>query len=322
MEKFAGIAEFVATVEAGSFAQAAQRLGMTPSGVGKAVSRLESRLGLRLLRRSTRRLIVTEAGAECHQRFRQFLFDLDEMEMMWEPTKSLRGTLRLQLTPALARVLIMPALPAFYRAHPDLTLQISLRNDMLDPIEEGVDLSVRVGSFDGANIITRRVGLTHYVTVCSPAYARGMGIPLQPEQLLQHNCLRFHSRQTGRPRKWSFAEHGAPLELAVSGNLVLNNTDGLVEAAIGGIGIAQVPYYATEQALRDGRLIEILAPWNAAARDVCAIYSVAQRSSLKVNAFIDFLRDVLPQQRRQEDHATLSSSGARHSSSAFIASSE
>src|SRR5690606_13782864 len=137
VEKFAGIEEFAMTVEAGSFAKAAQRLNMTPSGVGKAVSRLENRLGLRLLRRSTRRLIVTEAGAECYQRFKQFLSDLDEMEMAWESTKSLRGMLRLHITPALARVLIMPALPAFYKKYPDLTLSISLRNDMLDPIEEG-----------------------------------------------------------------------------------------------------------------------------------------------------------------------------------------
>jgi LysR family transcriptional regulator for bpeEF and oprC len=293
MEKFSGIAEFVATVEAASFAQAAQRLSMTPSGVGKAVSRLENRLGLRLLNRSTRRLIVTEAGAECYQKFRQFLSDLDEMEMVWEPTKSLRGTLRLHLTPALARVIILPALPLFYKAHPGITLNIALRNDMLDPVEEGVDLSVRVGTFDGANIISRRVGVTQYITACSPGYAQSVGIPTQPEHLLRHNCLRFFSRQTGRPRKWNFVQRGEPLELTVPGNLVLNNTDGLIEAAIGGIGIVQVPYYAVNAALREGKLIEILEPYTAPPQDVSAIYSVSQRSSLKVNAFIGFLRDVL-----------------------------
>src|SRR5690606_34522308 len=167
--------------------------------------------------------------AECYQRFKQFLSDLDEMEMAWESTKSLRGMLRLHITPALARVLIMPALPAFYKKYPDLTLSISLRNDMLDPIEEGIDLSVRVGAFDGSNIIVRPVGTTHYVTVCSPAYAKAAGVPTQPEHLLQHNCLRFLSRQTGRPRKYAFSQGETSLELAVSGNLVLNNTDGLIE---------------------------------------------------------------------------------------------
>ncbi|GAA4335744.1 LysR family transcriptional regulator [Pigmentiphaga soli] len=303
MEKFAGIAEFVATVEAGSFAQAAHRLGMTPSGVGKAVSRLENRLGLRLLTRSTRRLVVTEAGAECHQRFRQFLFDLDEMEMMWEPTKSLRGTLRVHMAPALARILIMPALPAFSKAHPGMTLQISLRNDMLDPIEEGVDLSVRVGRFDGANVISRRVGAARYVTVCSPIYAKSAGIPSRPEELLQHNCLRFFSRQTGRPCKWTFVQKDIQVQLALSGNLVLNNSDGLIEAAVGGLGIAQVPYYAAQGPLGDGRLIEILEPYAAPPRDVIAVYSVAHRSSRKVNAFIDFLRDALKPRRPRPHEA-------------------
>jgi LysR family transcriptional regulator for bpeEF and oprC len=293
MENFAGIVEFVATVEAASFAQAAKRLGMTPSGVGKAVSRLESRLGLSLLKRSTRRLIVTEAGAECYQKFKQFLFDLDEMEMTWNPTKSIRGNLRLHISPALARVLILPALPSFYKAHPDMTLSIYLRNDVLDPVEGGVDLSVRVGNFDGANVISRQVGVTRYITVCSPEYAKRSGTLLQPEELLQHNCLRFFSRQTGRPRKWIFMRDDAPLELAVSGNLVLNNTDGLIEAAIGGIGIAQIPHYAGRQALDDGKLVQILEPFVAAPREVHAIYSVTQRSSLKINAFIDFLREVL-----------------------------
>ena len=292
MEKFAGIAEFVATVEAASFAQAARRLGMTPSGVGKAVSRLESRLGLRLLQRSTRQLIVTEAGAECYQRFRQFLSDLDELELSWEPSKSLRGTLRVHLTPALARVLVLPALPLFYKKHPDLTLDISLRNNLLDPIEEGVDLSVRVGTFDGPNIISRPVGATRYITACSTEYANSAGIPTQPEQLLRHNCIRFFSRETGRPRKWSFIVDDAPREFAVSGKLILNNTDGLIEAAIGGLGVVQVPYYAVEADLRENRLIQILGPFNAPMQEVSAIYSVSQRSSVKINAFIDFLRDI------------------------------
>jgi LysR family transcriptional regulator for bpeEF and oprC len=298
MEKFGGIAEFVATVEAASFAQAAQRLGMTPSGVGKAVSRLEGRLGLRLLRRSTRRLIVTEEGAECYQKFRQFLFELQSMETMREPSKPLQGRLRLHLPPALARVHIMPALPSFFKSHPGMTLHITLRNDLIDLIEEGVDLTVRVGRVDGANIISRRVGGTRFITGCSPDYAQSSGTPLRPEELLQHNCLCFFSRQTGLPRRWVFTQDDSPLELAVTGNLILNNTDALIEAAISGIGIVQVPYYAAESALLSGQLISILQPFTVAEQDVSAIYSVSERSSLKVTAFVDFLRDVFKSKPR------------------------
>jgi LysR family transcriptional regulator, regulator for bpeEF and oprC len=292
MEKFGGIAEFVATVEAASFVHAAQRLGMTPSGVGKAVSRLESRLGVRLLRRSTRRLTVTEAGAECYQKFRQFLHELDEMEhTMSEADKPLQGTLRIHLPPGLARVRIMPALPRFFEAHPSMMLNIALRNDPIDLIEEGVDLTVRVGNFDGANIISRRVGLTRYVTCCSPKYLQALGTPEQPEDLLQHNCLRYVSRLTGRPRNWVFTQDGAPLALALTGNLSLNNSDALIEAALAGIGIVQVPDYTAETALRRGTLVHILAPWTAPEQQVSAVYPAMRRASRKVTAFVDFLRE-------------------------------
>lgn len=326
MDKFGGIAEFVATVEAGSFAQAAQRLGMTPSGVGKAVSRLEVRLGIQLLRRSTRRQVVTEVGAECYQRFRQFLFELEEMETIGEPNKPMQGTLRLHLPPALARELVMPALPTFYKNHPGMTLHITVRNDSIDLIEEGVDLTVRFGSVDGANIISRPVGVMQYIVACSPAYARASGTPLQPGELLQHNCLRFYSRQTGRPRKWRFTQDGHPLDLAVAGNLILNNTDALIEAAIGDIGIVQVPFYAAESALRDGQLISILEPFRATELEINAIYSVTQRSSLKIKAFVDFLRDALRQRphirRRQDDQTAPGSPTSRQVKSSFIPSSE
>ena len=299
MEKFGGIAEFVATVEASSFAHAAQRLGVTPSGISKAVSRLESRLGVRLLRRSTRRLTVTEAGAECYHKFRQFLTELDEMEhAIAEPDKALQGTLRVHLPPGLARVRIVPALPQFLRDHPGMTLHITMRNDPIDMIDEGVDLTVRVGVFDGANIISSRVGVTRYITCCSPEYVQAFGTPVQPEELLQHNCLRYVSRLTGRPRAWAFTQEGRPLALAVSGKLMLNNADGLIEAAKSGLGIAQVPDYAVETALREGTLIRILKPWTAPEQQVSAVYPAARRASRKVTAFVDFLRDVFQQKAR------------------------
>jgi len=312
MEKFGGIAEFVATVEAASFVHAAQRLGVTPSGVSKAVSRLESRLGMRLLRRSTRRLSVTEAGAECYHKFRQFLAELDEMEhAMSEADKPLQGTLRVHLPPGLARVRIVPALPLFYNSHPDITLHITMRNDPIDLIEEGVDLTVRVGNFDGANIISRRVGVTRYLTCCSPGYAQALGIPTQPEELLQHNCLLYVSRLTGRPRNWVFAHDGAPLSLALTGNLRLNNTDALIEGAMSGIGIAQVPDYAAETALRSGKLVRILEPWTAAEQQVSAVYPAARRSSRKVTAFVEFLREVFqPKARSRLVHIETSVSAA------------
>jgi LysR family transcriptional regulator for bpeEF and oprC len=326
MDKFGGIAEFVATVEAGSFAQAAQRLGMTPSGVGKAVSRLESRLGTQLLRRSTRRQLVTESGAECYQKFRHFLQDLEAMETVSEPEQPMQGTLRLHLPPALAREFVMPALPNFYNKHPGVTLQITVRNDSIDLIEEDVDLTVRFGSVNGANIISRPVGAMQYIVACSPAYALTSGMPMEPEELLRHNCLRFYSRQIGRPRKWIFTQNGRRRELTVAGNLILNNTDALIEAAIGGIGIVQVPLYAAQSALQDGRLISLLEPFRAAQMEVNAIYSVSQRASLKINAFVEFLRDALTPcpsaPRPHEDQTAPAGPQPRQSMSSFMLASE
>lgn len=299
MEKFGGIAEFVATVDGASFVHAAQRLGMTPSGVSKAVSRLESRLGIRLLQRSTRRLTVTEAGAECYQKFRQFLAELDEMEHAVSSADTpLQGTLRVHLPPVLARVRIVPALPRFFDDHPGMNLHITMQADVIDMNEEGVDLTVRFGGFDGANIISRRIGETRYITCCSPAYVQRSGMPADPGDLLQHNCLRYVSRLTGRPRNWMFEHGGSPLALALTGSLTLNNTDALLEAAISGIGIVQVPDYAADTALRTGTLVQILEPHTAAEEAISAVYPVARRSSRKVTAFVDFLRNVLQRKPR------------------------
>lgn len=295
MEKLGGIAEFVTTVEAGSFVLAAQRLGMTPSGVSKAVSRLETRLSIRMFQRSTRRLTVTEAGAECYQKFRQFLADLDEMEHAASNLDApLQGTLQVLLPSVLARVRIMPALSRFFDDHPGMNLRImTMQSDVIDMQEEGVDLAVRFVALDGANIISRRVGGTRYITCCSPAYVQRRGVPVEPEELLQHNCLRYIPRLTGRPRNWVFEQNNSPLALAVRGSLTLNNSDALMEAAMSGIGIAQLPDYAADAALANGSLVRILEPYSAPEQPISAFYPAARRSSRKVTAFVEFLRSVL-----------------------------
>lgn len=295
MEKLGGIAEFVTTVEAGSFVLAAQRLGMTPSGVSKAVSRLESRLSIRMFQRSTRRLTLTEAGAECYQKFRQFLADLDEMEHASSNLDTpLQGTLRVLLPTVLARIRIVPALWRFHDDHPGMNLRIiTMQADVIDMEEESVDLAVRFVALDGANIISRRVGGTRYITCCAPAYVQRRGMPVEPEELLQHNCLRYVPRLTGRPRNWVFTQSGGPIALAVRGSLTLNNSDTLVEAAMSGIGIAQLPDYAVDTALANGTLVRILESFTAPEQPINAVYPVARRSSRKVTAFVEFLRSVL-----------------------------
>ncbi len=235
---------------------------------------------------------MTEVGAEYYQKFRQFLIELDEMESTSEPS-TLQGSIKLHLPPALARVLVVPALPVFYAMHPNVTLRITLRNDTIDLIEEGVDMSVRFGTVDGANIISRPVGSMALIAVCSPGYVKSFGKPEQPEDLMHHNCLPFLERQTGRCRKWVFSRNGEALELPVMGNLVLNNADAQIDAAILGIGVAQVPSYVARDGLRSGALVEVLREFKAPGRDLNAIYPVDQRSSPRIRVFVELLRETL-----------------------------
>ncbi len=296
MQHFGGIVEFVAAVERGSFTAAATRLGLTTSGVSKAVARLEERLGVRLLNRTTRRLGPTAEGAAFYPRAKRLLLDLAEMEgEVAQGREHPAGMLRIDLPPVLGRYRILPALPGFLARWPDLRLQVTLRDRVTGLAEEGVDAAVRIGDVQAPTLIARRLGMTRFITCASPAYLRRHPSPARPEELLQHNCLRYVPSATSRPRDWRFADGSEPVTVAVSGPLTLNSTEGLVDAALAELGIIQVLDFVVADHVRDGRLQPVLEAFGTPARPISFVYLEGRHRSANLRAFGNFLMGIFAQ---------------------------
>lgn len=304
MHNLNGIAEFVTTIELGSFVLAAQHVGMTASGVSKAVQRLESRIGNRLLNRSTRRLTLTEPGVEFYERCKQVLSDLREAEARVsiagsEPS----GTLRIDLPLELGRRFVIPALPKFLERHPKLNVRVVLREQYSDLVHQDidmeiVDLAVRLGDFSMPVLPGRKIGATSPVTCASPRYLKKHGCPERPEYLLQHNCLGYLSSANWKTRTWRFAEGTSIFSLNIHGNAELSTNECLVRAGVSGMGIIQVHDYIVESAIKDGLLKPILADWAAPARPILVLLPRQRLPNTNALAFVNFLSKVLPENLR------------------------
>lgn len=290
MDRFSGLAEFIAAVRGGSLRAAGEQLGITTSGVGKAISRLESRLGVRLLNRTTRSLRPTAEGAALYPRARRLLAELAEMEAEVSKARAQpNGRMRVDLPPALGRLRVLPALPKFLEQWPDLHLQVDLRDRIADLADEGIDAAVRTGEVQGSGLAVRRVGVARFVTCAAPSYLQRSGAPRRPEDLLRHNCLRFAPSQSGLPREWRFGRGTAARRLPVQGNLVLNHTEGLADAAIHGNGVVQVLDFVVADAIRDGQLRPILTEWDSADLPISLVCPLGPHRSANVRAFGDFV---------------------------------
>ncbi|HEY4251087.1 MAG TPA: LysR family transcriptional regulator [Roseomonas sp.] len=295
MDRFSGIAEFVAAVETGSFRGAGQRLGLTTSGISKAVARLEQRLGSVLLNRTTRSLHLTGMGAEFFPEARRLLRQLEELEAgLTQAKDELRGRLRVEAPPAFGRLVVMPALPRFLLAYPGIELQLFLRDRLVDLAEEGIDAAIRTGALQPSTLVARRLGATRFVTCAAPAYLTRAGVPRTPEELLQHNCLGYVPSHATRPRSWRFARDGAPWSTQPTGSLALDSTEGLAEAALQGVGIIQVLDFVVTGPIRQGLLLPVLEEWAGPERPISLVYAASSRRTAKVQAFSEFAAGLLP----------------------------
>lgn len=258
-DRYGGIRAFVAVAEHGGFAAAAPALGLSPSAVGKAVQRLEIRLGVRLLQRTTRAVALTEDGRRFHARCVQALADLAEAEAelrqgQGEPS----GLLRVALPPLLGRAFVMPVLLNLVGRWPDLRLEVSFGVRPVDLTTEGVDLAVRIGTVDDrAGLAARPLGVQRRVVCATPAYLDAQGRPSRIEDLAAHDCV--VEARDGRAAPWPYVDgSGVARNLTVDGRVRIGDAQGLVEAAQAGAGLAMVPRWLVAEDLRTGRLEAVL----------------------------------------------------------------
>ncbi|MGE0004103.1 MAG: LysR substrate-binding domain-containing protein [Parvibaculaceae bacterium] len=281
---------FVAVCETGSLTAAARRLGVSPPVMSRQIGALESRLGIRLFHRTTRRISLTDAGARYLERARRILADLDEAERAAQSERS-EPSGRLSVTAPLifGRLHVAPLLARFVGHHPKVTVELSLSDRFVNLVEEGHDLAIRIGHLPDSQSIARRFGETRRALVASPAYLAKTGLPRHPHDLDRHDIVAFMPGTP--PFDWQFGAQG-DLKVRVAPRFVTNSGDTAIALALDGVGIARVLYYQVREAVAEGRLVEVLPAFAPDPMPIHAVYPSARLLSGKVRAFIELMSEM------------------------------
>lgn len=288
MDDLAGMAVFARVVEASSFTEAARRLGTSKAAVSKQVSRLEERLGARLLNRTTRRLSLTEVGAAFYEHCARIVAEAEEAELAVTRLHAVpRGTLRVDVPVNFGMRYLAPLLPDFMGHYPELAVDITFNDRFIDLVDEGYDLAVRIGHLPDSSLVARKLAESRRVVCASPDYWERHGRPSHPAELAAHNCFGYSYLATRN--EWRFRGPDGPIAIRVSGSMHSNNGDALRAAAAAGIGVALVPVFLAPEDLRAGRLEPVLEAFEEAPPGIYAVYPHNRHLSAKVRAFVDYL---------------------------------
>jgi len=288
MDTLDGMRTFVAVVTEGSFSKAAEKLDRSPQLVSKYIAQLESRLGVRLLNRSTRRLSITEPGRAYFDRCRLIVADVDDLEMaVGDLSAAVRGMLKINAPMSFGMHHLTPAIAEFQDQHADLGVELVLDDRVVDVVSEGFDLAIRITELDESSLVARRLAPVKLVVCGSPAYLEQRGRPVKPSNLADHDCLGY-TYWSGR-NDWRFESADGIESVPVSGRFSANNGDALRTAALAGHGLVMQPTFIVGDDLRAGRLVQVLPEYSIGALNVYAIYAHRQFLSNKVRAFVDFL---------------------------------
>jgi DNA-binding transcriptional LysR family regulator len=279
---------FQAVAKHASYARAADEMGLSPSGVSRIVSRLEERLGARLLHRTTRKLSLTEAGAVFQARTTQILADLADAEAEVQTAVARpKGTLKVTASLAFGHLYLAPLLPELLDTFPELSIEMSLTNRFVDLIEEGMDLAIRVGQLADSRLIARRLCTNHRILVAAPSYLARFGTPETPADLSHHQCVLFNG--FAKPAEWRLIGPSGQVTVAVAGRVATNNVETLTSAAKQGVGITVGATMSVGPALLSGELVRVLSDYEFEPTAVFAVYASARQLSTKIRATVDFL---------------------------------
>jgi DNA-binding transcriptional LysR family regulator len=280
---------FVRVVEAGSFSEAARQMLMTPSTVSKALARIEDRLGVRLIERSTRKLSLTDEGKLYYERSVPLLAELDDIECeLAHGTKSASGTVRVNASVAFGVLAVEPLLPAFWKAYSNITVDLSLSDEIIDLYLDRTDIAFRVGPLSDSNLVARKVGVDKRRIVAAPSYLKSHGTPQTIEDLADHNCLGFNFRRA-KP-VWPLKDGGRIVDRMVAGNLLANNAETVRHLAIAGMGLARLGDFHVRDDIAKGQLVEVLGEaGHGDEEEIHALYLGGQRMPQRVRLFLDFM---------------------------------
>lgn len=273
-----------------SFVKAAERLDLSTTAVSRYVADLEDHLHTRLLQRTTRRISLTETGRAFHERCVQILADLDEAEReAAQEAAEPRGTIRLTTSINFGTHQVTPAIALFLARRPQVKFDVSLSDRIVDIIEEGFDLAIRIGGTGAQNLVARKLGETRLLACAASTYLARHGAPAAPEDLVRHNCLTY---EYALRDAWTFRDaKGHDRTVRVAGSLNSNNADLNVAAAVQGVGITLEPDFIVGSELKNGTLVRVLESFEAPALPIYAVYPSRRFLPAKVRAFVDFLAE-------------------------------
>jgi DNA-binding transcriptional LysR family regulator len=287
-----GVGVLAAVTEAGNFARAAEMLGLTPSGVSRAVARLEARVGVRLFDRNPRDVSLTEEGRRFHAQVMPLLAGLDEAAAEAAGAAAVvRGRLRVSVDPWFARMVLAPKLQQFLARYPLLSVDFSTSN-YREEMMTGVDVAVRFGPPDASSLIVRKLLETRILTVAAPAYIERHGEPRSPHDLVHHEALLFRDPQTGLPFPWEFRRDSEVVEVKLSSRLVMDDPSVAISACVAGQGLFQSLAIGLAPLLLRGELVQVLPGWSEELFPLYAYHPSRHLPPAKVRAFVDFIQQI------------------------------
>lgn len=294
-DRTAEMETFLSVAQAGSLSAAARELDLTPSAVSRIMTRIEKRLGVRLIVRSTRSLRLTSEGESYALAARRILKDLDDTETTIANRGSPSGNIKVSTATAHSRLTIVPLLKEFLQHYPDITIEIDVTDQISDVSAGHVDVAIRFGQLPDSGLHARRLGETGRVVIASPEYLAKVGTPQTPADLKNHNCLDFSFRRL--EPGWPFRENDHDYMLSVTGNILANNGETLVELARQGMGITRVGRFHVEQALASRQLVPLLEEYNPQDREaIHAVYIGGKNVPARIRVFVDYLVEKMTNQ--------------------------
>lgn len=293
---FSGLPVLAAVLESGSFVRAGQALGLTQSGVSRAIRRLEEQLGIRLFERTSKSMRLTEGGKRFSEEALPLLHRMEEVaEGMASASRKVRGRLRVNVDATVARLFLAPRLGSFLEKYPEVQLDLSIRDGLGDMVAEGFDAAIRFGDPEPSALIARRLLQVRILTCAAPSYLERRGRPRTPRELETkgHECLLFRDPATGRPFPWEFHQGKQRLAVTVAGRLVVNDALTQLEACVAGLGIAQVMELGKESLLQNGRLTSLFPEWSDELFPLYVYHPSRHFVPAKLRVFTEFLADSL-----------------------------
>lgn len=289
LDHFGDVLAFVRVADTSSFTQAAEKLGVTRSAVGKSIARLETNLATRLIHRTTRSVSLTEEGRLFYDHALRILCEVDDAEAtLAERNQIPKGRLRLDIPTAFGRLHVLPVLQRFLAEWPELEADVTFSDDYCDLVSDGIDVAIRIGGPTDSGLIRQVLAPHHFITCATPAYLQQYGIPRSIADLQHHKKIVFTYANASLP--WRYQVEGEMRDVTFQGNLKLNNSEAIRDAALNNLGIVQLGAFLIGEDIKQGRLVPVLEEFRREEMPITAVYPTRRHVSPKVRRFVEMLR--------------------------------